>query len=94
MIVKIPKQFIDQKNTGNSIREYYINPHNISFVDVSKFSHYEEEVQCNVMIQMSSGLSPMLKQMSIVELDDFIMWWNRSLNFEKLSIDTFTDKEK
>ena len=92
MIVKVPSRFIDNRN-GNSIREYYINPSLISYVDVNMFTHNNEDALCSVLISMQGGLAPMLKNMSVLELQDFIMWWNKSLNIEKLNAETFGIKD-
>ena len=93
MILKIPERFIRQ-DSSCCIRQYYINPDNIILVDVSWFTlgNGDGEPSASVGITMSNGAGPILKSMSVTELQDFILWWNQALNLEKLHMGVFTDE--
>lgn len=99
MIVRIPHNFIQQHNE-NSFREYFINPENIMYVEVNKFvnqkwdtkkKEYTDEVTTtnSVNISMSAGYGPALKTLSDTELQEFILWWNKSMVICKIDGDKY-----
>ena len=91
MILKIPHEYCHQHNK-ESFKEYYININAISYIEVSKWLYTIDDrpiEQYQVMISMLSGPAPMLKDLTLFEFQDFILWWNKNISLEKLSYDKF-----
>lgn len=91
MIIKIPHDYILQHNK-ESFREYYVNINAISFIEVSKWIYMIAEKpveQYQVMITMTSGPAPAIKNLTLFEFQEFILWWNKNVSLEKLSYDKF-----